>query len=102
MMDEFAAILDRTLAKVLAFNVRKLATRSRTGFLLATTHDDLLDDLNPDVLVRCLGDGVVEVERRPLKKKRLASRMTFGSRTAPEPTGRTSLGGIIEATSSAS
>src|SRR5262245_32891161 len=64
IVDEFAAILDRTLAKVLAFNVRRLATRTGTGFLLATTHTDLLDDLNPDVLVRCLGDGRAETERR--------------------------------------
>src|SRR5262245_10985590 len=62
------AVLDRTLAQVLAFNVRKLATRTGVGFLLATTHDDLLDDLNPDLWVRCLGDGAVEVERRDVKK----------------------------------
>ena len=68
MADEFCAVLDRTLAKVLAFNVRKLCTRSKTGFILATTHDDLLADLDPDVWVRCLGDGAVEVERRDVKK----------------------------------
>lgn len=100
LADEFCAVLDRTLAKTLAFNVRKMASRSGIGFLLATTHDDLLDDLNPDVVVRCLGDGLIEVERRAVKKKRSASRTSFGSRTAPSPIGRTSLGGIIEATGS--
>jgi len=100
--DEFCAVLDRTLAKVLAFNVRKLCTRTGTGFLLATTHDDLLADLNPDVWVRCLGDGAVEVERRDVKKKRSVSRTSFGRRTAPSATGRTSLGGIIAATASPS
>jgi ABC-type ATPase with predicted acetyltransferase domain len=69
LADEFCAVLDRTLAKVLAFNVRKLASRSGVGFLLATTHDDLIDDLNPDLLVRCHGDGVIDVERRAVKKK---------------------------------
>src|SRR5436190_9940952 len=67
LADEFCAVLDRTLAKVLAFNVRKVCTRTGTGFLVATTHDDLLDDLNPDIRVRCLGDGVVDVERRDVK-----------------------------------
>jgi ABC-type ATPase with predicted acetyltransferase domain len=100
LADEFAANLDRTLAKVLAFNVRKLSSRTGTGFLLATTHDDLLDDLNPDVWIRCLGDGQVECARRDVKKKTCRSRMTFGSRKAPAPTGRTSLGGIIAATTS--
>jgi ABC-type ATPase with predicted acetyltransferase domain len=69
LADEFAAVLDRTLAKVLAFNVRKLATRRGAGFLLATTHDDVLDDLNPDVLVRCRGDGIVDIERREVVKE---------------------------------
>jgi hypothetical protein len=102
LADEFCAVLDRTLAKVLAFNVRKLASRSGVGFLLATTHDDLLDDLNPDLHVRCLGDGQIDVERRDVKKKRSASRTAFGCRTAPAPTGRTSLGGITAVTASPS
>src|SRR5262245_46602661 len=102
MADEFCAVLDRTLAKVLAYNVRKLCTRTGAGFLLATTHDDLLADLNPDVCVRCLGDGAVEIERREVKKKRSVSRTSFGCRTAPAATGRTSLGGITAVTISPS
>src|SRR5262245_35422822 len=34
LADEFAAYLDRTLAKVLAFNLRKLVSRTRVGLLL--------------------------------------------------------------------
>jgi len=37
---------------------------SGVGFLLATTHNDLTDDLNPNLHVRCLGDGAVECDRR--------------------------------------
>jgi ABC-type ATPase with predicted acetyltransferase domain len=97
LADEFAAILDRTVAKVLSFNVRKLCSRTGVGLLLATTHDDLIDDLNPDLHIRCLGDGAVECERRDVKKKRLVWRQSFGCRKAPAPTGRISLGGITEA-----
>jgi ABC-type ATPase with predicted acetyltransferase domain len=61
--DEFAANLDRTLAKVLAFNLRKQVTRSGIGMLLATTHEDLIADLRPDLHVRCLGDGDVRQVR---------------------------------------
>lgn len=64
MADEFAAYLDRTLARVLAFNLRKLVTRSKTGILLATTHEDLTDDLQPDVWVRCHGEGQIESIRK--------------------------------------
>jgi ABC-type ATPase with predicted acetyltransferase domain len=53
LADEFAANLDRTLAKVIAFNLRNLITRTGIGMLLATTHEDLIDDLRPDLLVRC-------------------------------------------------
>ncbi len=68
LLDEFGAVLDRTLAKVVAFNLRKLVTRTGVGVLCATTHDDLLADLNPDVHVRCLGDGVVKIDRRTVVK----------------------------------
>ncbi len=100
MADEFTATLDRTLAKVIAYNVRRLANQRGTGFLLAATHEDIIDDLNPDVLVRCHLDGRIEVERRDVKKKRSASPTVYGSAKVPDPTGRTSLGGITAATTS--
>ncbi len=62
--DEFTATLDRVLAKVVTFNVRKLVTRAGVGLLAATTHEDVIDDLAPDLLVRCHGDGHIEAERR--------------------------------------
>ena len=69
VLDEFTAALDRTLAKVVAFNVRKLVTRSGVGLLAATTHEDIVDDLQPDLLVRCGGDGAIEQSRWGVKKK---------------------------------
>ncbi|MBY0457792.1 MAG: GNAT family N-acetyltransferase [Gemmataceae bacterium] len=57
-------MLDRTLAKVVAFNVRKLVTRTGIGLLAATAHDDLLGDLDPDVVVRCALGGEITVSRR--------------------------------------
>jgi hypothetical protein len=102
VLDEFTAALDRTLAKVVAFNLRKLVTRTGVGVLAATTHEDIASDLNSNVHVRCVGDGHIEVERRDVKKKRSRSPAIFGSRPAPRPTGRTSLGGITAATASPS
>ena len=102
LADEFTATLDRPLAKVVAFNLRKLVTRTGVGVLAATTHEDVAEDSNPDLWVRCLGDGHVEVERRNAKKKTCRSRTSFGSRTAPDPTGRTSRGGITARTTSRS
>ena len=102
LLDEFTALLDRPLAKVVAFNLRKLVTRMGVGVLAATTHDDIADDLNPDVYVRCHGDGHIEVERRTVKKNGSPSTTTFGSRPAPSPIGRTSHGGITAPIASAS
>jgi ABC-type ATPase with predicted acetyltransferase domain len=102
LADEFTATLDRPLAKVVAFNLRKLVSRTGVGVLAATTHEDVADDLNPDVWVRCRGDGEVTVERRDVKKKTSRSRTSYGCRTAPDPTGRTSRGGITGPTTSPS
>lgn len=123
LADEFTATLDRTLARVVAFNLRRLADRSGTGFLLATTHTDVVDELAPDLHVQCGLDG--EVSMTPASgheaksvaaavcsdpapagrsKKNGGSRSTptSGSRRRPSAIGRTSLGGITAATRSGS
>jgi ABC-type ATPase with predicted acetyltransferase domain len=48
-MDEFAATLDRDTAKIVAYNVQKLARQHGKAVLAATTHTDLLEDLKPSV-----------------------------------------------------
>ena len=64
LADEFASTLDRVTAKVIAHNVRKFANEFRVCFVVATTHDDLLEPLNPDVLIqKQLGEGL-ELARR--------------------------------------
>jgi ABC-type transport system involved in cytochrome c biogenesis ATPase subunit/GNAT superfamily N-acetyltransferase len=51
LMDEFAACLDRDTAKIIAFNLQKIARQQGRAVIVATTHSDLLDDLKPSVLV---------------------------------------------------
>jgi len=50
-IDEFCAALDRITAAVIAHNVRRYADQFGTTFILATSHDDLIEDLQPDVVV---------------------------------------------------
>ena len=102
LLDEFTAMLDRTLAKVVAFNLRKLVSRTGVGVLAATTHEDIVEDLNPDTWIRCQGDGDIQVIHDSVKKNILHSETTSGFRTVPDPTGRTSLGGITAAITSPS
>jgi ABC-type ATPase with predicted acetyltransferase domain len=51
LMDEFAATLDRDTAKIVAFNLQKLARQQGKAVLAATTHTDLFEDLAPSVHV---------------------------------------------------
>ena len=51
LMDEFAATLDRDTAKIVAFNLQKLARRMGKAVIAATTHGDLFEDLAPSVHV---------------------------------------------------
>ncbi len=49
--DEFCSNLDRVTAAIIGFNLRKFAAASGKIFVLASSHDDLLCDLQPDVIV---------------------------------------------------
>jgi len=59
--DEFSSELDRVTATSLAFNIHKFAKRTGTTFVLASSHEDILIDLAPDVLVVKDFSGPAEV-----------------------------------------
>lgn len=65
VMDEFASTLDRDTAKIVAFNVQKLARKSGRAVLAATTHEDLLEDLAPSVYIKKGFGKQIEVEYLP-------------------------------------
>ena len=64
LADEFCSTLDRTTARVVAFNIQKLARRSGATLIVATTHDDLGDDLSPSVCVRKGWGEEIDVDYR--------------------------------------
>jgi ABC-type lipoprotein export system ATPase subunit/GNAT superfamily N-acetyltransferase len=51
VMDEFCATLDRDAAKIVAYNLQKLARQEERAVFAATTHTDLFEDLKPSVHV---------------------------------------------------
>jgi ABC-type ATPase with predicted acetyltransferase domain len=65
--DEFSSELDRVTAAAVAFNVHKFAKRTRTTFVLSSSHEDILMDLAPDVLVIKDFSGPAEVIYRSTK-----------------------------------
>lgn len=51
LCDEFLSTLDRTTAKIVAHNIQKQARRCGATLIVATTHRDLAEDLNPSIQV---------------------------------------------------
>jgi ABC-type ATPase with predicted acetyltransferase domain len=59
LVDEFAATLDRDTAKIVSFNLQKLARKQGKAVIVATTHSDLFEDLAPSVYVyKRFGDEI--------------------------------------------
>lgn len=66
-LDEFLAKLDRTTARAVASSVRKVATGTGICFAVATTHEDIAADLNPNLTVR------LEMGRPPVVERRIVA-----------------------------
>jgi ABC-type ATPase with predicted acetyltransferase domain len=49
--DEFCSELDRITAASVSYKIREFADKNGTTFILASSHEDILLDLAPDVLV---------------------------------------------------
>jgi len=65
VMDEFCSTLDRDTAKIVAFNVQKLARQEEKTVLAATTHNDLFNDLKPSVHIHKRFGKEVQVKYYP-------------------------------------
>ena len=63
--DEFCSGLDSVTAAVISYRLRRYAKRTGTIFILASSRQDILDDLAPDVLVVNRLSGPAEVIYRP-------------------------------------
>jgi ABC-type ATPase with predicted acetyltransferase domain len=55
LIDEFAAVLDRVTASIVARALRRIVSEDAASLsaIVATSHEDLIDALRPDLLVRC-------------------------------------------------
>ena len=49
--DEWAAVLDRVTAKTLSFNAQKWSRQNNRILVVATTHEDLIEELAPSITV---------------------------------------------------
>jgi ABC-type lipoprotein export system ATPase subunit/GNAT superfamily N-acetyltransferase len=84
--DEFCSMLDRDTARIVAFNLQKIARQLGKAVVVATTHADLFEDLKPSVHVHKRFGKEISVKyyaNEPAKECSLAKEMrvedgTFG------------------------
>jgi len=65
LCDEFCSTLDRTTAKIVAYNIQKLAYETGSTLVVATTHTDLEEDLNPSIMIRKGWGEEIQVDYTP-------------------------------------
>ena len=63
--DEFLAVLDRTTAKVNAFNLQKIARKVGATVLVATTYGDMVEDLAPSLYIDKRYREKIEIIKNP-------------------------------------
>ncbi len=73
IIDEFCATLDRETAKIVAFNVQKLARRLGKAVVAATTHTDLFEDLAPSVHIHKRFGKEISVKYYPNQPRKQCS-----------------------------
>lgn len=69
--DEFMAVLDRTAAKVIAYSVQKTARKAGMTVIVATTHTDMVADLQPSLFIEKRYREKLRIEKADEVKKRL-------------------------------
>lgn len=69
IIDEFLAALDRTTARNIAFQFQKLVRRLGITCFVATAHDDLVDALFADCVVRLDFEGNHRISEKTLKRQ---------------------------------
>ncbi|MBS7642770.1 MAG: hypothetical protein QW374_04960 [Candidatus Bathyarchaeia archaeon] len=51
IVDEFCSLLDRLTARVVAYTAQKIARKYGKTFISASSHNDIIEDLNPDIII---------------------------------------------------
>jgi ABC-type transport system involved in cytochrome c biogenesis ATPase subunit/GNAT superfamily N-acetyltransferase len=84
IMDEFAATLDRDTAKIVTYNLQKIARQEGRAVVAATTHTDLFEDLAPSVHIHKRFGREISVNyypNTPAKQCSLVREMTVAEGT---------------------
>ncbi len=85
IFDEFAAVLDRVTAKVVSYTLQKTARRLGKTVIVATTHEDMVRDLKPDLWIRKQFGAAAEVRYFPNLKRQWSDRCSLLKAVKVEP-----------------
>jgi len=70
IIDEFCATLDRVMASIIAYLIQKVARKYGKTVIAATTHLDLLEDFQPDIVIEKGFERDVKVANNDFASKR--------------------------------
>lgn len=73
ILDEFTSTLDRDTAKIVAYNLQKLARKHSKAVIAATTHTDLQKDLAPNVHIHKQYGKQITINYHPKAKTKTCS-----------------------------
>jgi len=66
IIDEFCATLDRVMARIIAYLIQKVARKLGKTVVVATTHRDLVEDFQPDIVVEKGFENEVKVIKKEI------------------------------------
>ena len=67
--DEFSSELDRITACSISYKLRKFARQNKTVFVLVSSHQDILMDLAPDILITRESSGQTYVTYKDIRRQ---------------------------------
>jgi energy-coupling factor transporter ATP-binding protein EcfA2 len=70
LCDEFCSTLHRRAAKAISYCLRKITTKRRLSVVVASNHEDIITDLQPDTIVWFRGRGRCDLEQRRVSPQR--------------------------------
>ncbi|MDH5266611.1 MAG: ParB N-terminal domain-containing protein [Candidatus Bathyarchaeota archaeon] len=70
IIDEFCATLDRVMACIIAFLIQRVARKYGKTVVVATTHRDLIEDFQPDIIIEKGFERDVGVTRNDFSPRR--------------------------------
>jgi len=70
IIDEFCATLDRVMARIIAYLAQKVARKHGKTVIVGTTHRDVIEDFQPDIIVEKGYERDVEVTNNVFASKR--------------------------------